>query len=89
MKSQVRAMKTARVHDKTQFAQRIKTEFLKGGWSKEFIEKFKDDKNFKMLWWGETKYLSLGTLSMTALKVTRNQLAKRVVDTTGKVVMVL
>jgi hypothetical protein len=77
-------MKTAQIHEKTQFAQRIKTEFLKGKWSKEFVNEFQDPTNFKKLWWGETPYISLGTQSMTALKVTRNAMAKRVVDTTGK-----
>ena len=84
MKSQKKAMKTAQIHEKTQFAQRIKTEFLKGKWSKEFVKEFQDPTNFKKLWWGETPYISLGTQSMTALKVTRNAMAKRVVDTTGK-----
>eukprot|EP00978_Attheya_sp_CCMP212_P006039 scaffold13574_cov44-Attheya_sp.AAC.5 len=81
VKSQKKAMKTAQIHEKTQFAQRIKTEFLKGKWSKELVKEFQDPTNFKKLWWGETPYISLGTQFMTALKVTRNAMAKRVVDT--------
>ena len=77
-------MKAAQINEKTQFAQRIKIEFLKGKWSKEFVKEFQDPTNFKKLWWGETNYISLGIASMTALKVTRNAMAKRVVDTTGK-----
>ena len=77
-------MKVAQINEKTQFAQRIKTEFVKGKWSKEFLVEFQDPTNFKKLWWGETNYISLGTASMTALKITRNAMAKRVVDTTGK-----
>jgi hypothetical protein len=84
VKSQKKAMKVAQINEKTQFAQRIKTEFLKGKWSKEFLVEFQDPTNFKKLWWGETNYISLGTASMTALKITRNAMAKRVVDTTGK-----
>jgi len=77
-------MKAAQINEKTQFAQRIKIEFLKGKWSKEFVKEFQDPTNFKKLWWGETNYIPLGVASMTALKETRNAMAKRVVDTTGK-----
>eukprot|EP00978_Attheya_sp_CCMP212_P031673 scaffold120587_cov30-Attheya_sp.AAC.1 len=51
VKSQKKAMKTAQIHEKTQFAQRIKTQFLKGKWSKEFVNEFQDPTNFKKLWW--------------------------------------
>eukprot|EP00978_Attheya_sp_CCMP212_P014464 scaffold36894_cov64-Attheya_sp.AAC.1 len=86
VKSQKKAMTVAQINEKTQFAQRIKTEFLKGKWSKEFVKEFQDPTNFKKLWWGETNYISLGTVSMTmtALKVTRNAMAKRVVYTTAR-----
>eukprot|EP00978_Attheya_sp_CCMP212_P001238 scaffold2583_cov35-Attheya_sp.AAC.1 len=80
----VAAMKQANITEKCHFSQRVKTEFLKGPWGKEFIKEFEDNKNFKKLWWGQTKYIVLGTASRTALKNTQNMMAKRIVDTTER-----
>eukprot|EP00978_Attheya_sp_CCMP212_P027766 scaffold93872_cov65-Attheya_sp.AAC.3 len=75
-------MKRAKITDRTAFAQRTKNKFLKGPWGKAFIEEFEDNQNFRKLWWGQTKYIVLGTASMTALKNTQNAMGKRIVDTT-------
>eukprot|EP00978_Attheya_sp_CCMP212_P040490 scaffold221418_cov54-Attheya_sp.AAC.3 len=70
VKSQKRAMKQARITEKTKFAMIIKKGVLEGKWNKAFVKEFEDSNKFKKLWWGETKYIALGTASMTALEVT-------------------
>jgi hypothetical protein len=82
-------MKKAKITDKSKFAQRVKKEFLKGPWGEEFIKTYEQTANFKNLWWGRTKYLVLATASMTALKNTRNAMGKRIVDTTGKEILII